>query len=56
VIVSAPRAALLEHLGGLLGRARVELDEQVDDDLVLVVLVEAHVGEELTRAVSPNAA
>src|SRR3954447_15018840 len=42
---------VLEHARRLLGGARVELDEQVDDDLVLVVLVEAHVGEELARAV-----
>ena len=42
---------VLEHLGRLLGRARVELDQQVDDDPVLVVLVEADVGEELARAV-----
>src|SRR4051812_26418541 len=42
---------LLEHAGGLLGGAGVELDEQVDDDLVVVVLVEADVGEELARAV-----
>ena len=42
---------VLEHLGRLVGGARVELDEQVDDDLVVVVLVEADVGEELARAV-----
>src|SRR6185312_1976543 len=40
---------LLEHLGRLLGGAGVELDQQVDDDLVLVVLVEADVGEELAH-------
>ena len=49
--MSGPRAALLEHLGRLLGRARVELDEQVDDDPVVLVLVEAHVREELARPV-----
>src|SRR5213592_134264 len=46
---------VLEHLGGLLGRARVQLDEQVDHDPLValgpLVLVEAHVGEELARAV-----
>ncbi len=43
---------LLEHLGGLVQRARVQLDEQVDGDArVVLVLVEAHVGEELARAV-----
>src|SRR4051794_25523329 len=43
---------LLEHIGGLLARARVELDEQVDDDpAVVLVLVEAHVREELAGAV-----
>src|SRR3954462_834981 len=43
---------LLEHLRRLLGRTGVELDEQVDDDAVVVlVLVVAHVGEELTRPV-----
>ena len=41
---------LLEHVGRLLARTRVQLDEQVDDDLALVVLVEAHVGEELERS------
>src|SRR5437667_1651999 len=42
----------LEHLGGLLQRARIELDEQVHDDAGLVlVLVEAHVREELAYAV-----
>ena len=51
MIASVPAGGLLEHLGGLLGRAGVELDEQVDDDPVLVVLVEADVGEELARAV-----
>src|SRR3954452_3888807 len=38
-----------QHLGGLLRRARVELDQEVDDDLLVVVLVEADVGEELTH-------
>src|SRR5215213_5573399 len=42
---------LLEHGARLLARAGVELHEQVDDDLVLVVLVEAHVREELARPV-----
>ena len=51
VIASCAAGGLLEHLGGLLGRARVELDQQVHDDPVLVVLVEADVGEELARAV-----
>ena len=41
---------LLEHLGRLLGGAGVELDQQVDDDLLVVVLVEADVGEELAHA------
>src|SRR6266516_302596 len=41
---------LLEDVGRLLGRARVKLDQQVDDDLLLEVLVEADVGEELARA------
>ena len=49
--MSVAARGLVEHLGGLLGGARVELDEQVHDDLVLVVLVVAHVGEELARAV-----
>jgi hypothetical protein len=40
-----------QHLSRLLGRTREELDEQVDDDLVLVVVVEAHVGEEFARSV-----
>src|SRR6185436_3166301 len=44
-----PAGGVLEDLGRLLGRARVELDEQVHDDPLLVVLVEAHVREELTR-------
>ena len=51
VIVSVPRARLLHHLGRLVRRARVELHQHVDDDLVLLVLVEAHVREELARAV-----
>jgi hypothetical protein len=51
VIASVAAGRLLEHLRRLLGRARVELDQQVDDDPVLVVLVEADVGEELARAV-----
>src|SRR5215218_6669188 len=42
---------LLEDAGRLLARAGVELHEQVHDDLVLVVLVEAHVREELARPV-----
>jgi len=42
---------LLQDARGLLGGAGVELDEEVDDDLVVVVLVEADVGEELARAV-----
>ena len=46
-----PAGGVLEHLGRLLGRPRVELDEQVHDDLVVLVLVEAHVREELARAV-----
>ena len=50
MIASGPRAASSSTCGGLLERARVQLDEQVDDDLVVVVLVEAHVGEELARA------
>ncbi len=41
---------LLEHLAGLFGRAGVELDQHVDHDLLLVVLVEADVGEELAHA------
>jgi crotonobetainyl-CoA:carnitine CoA-transferase CaiB-like acyl-CoA transferase len=41
---------LVQHLGRLLRRARVQLDQHVDHDLVLFVLVEAHVGEELARA------
>src|SRR3954449_6066072 len=42
----------LEHLGRLLLRAGVELDEEVHRDRrVVLVLVEAHVGEELARAV-----
>src|SRR5215212_6012434 len=39
----------LEHVDRLLLRASVELDQQVDDDAVLIVLVEADVGEELAR-------
>src|SRR5439155_15053322 len=47
-----PAGRLLEDVGRLLARARVELDEQVDGDpAVVVVLVEAHVGEELARPV-----
>src|SRR5947209_6519287 len=42
---------LLEYLGGLLSRSGVELDQEVDDDPVVVVLVEADVGEELAGAV-----
>src|SRR5882757_6730896 len=37
---------LLEHRGSFVGRAGVQLDEHVDDDLVAVVLVEAEVREE----------
>ncbi len=52
MIVSAPAGGGLQHLRRLLERARVELDEQVDDDpRVVLVLVEAHVGEELAHAV-----
>ena len=50
MIVSRPRRPI-EHLGCLLQRARVQLDEQVHDDLVLLVLVEAHVREELPHPV-----
>jgi hypothetical protein len=42
----------LEDLGGLLQRARIELDEQMHDDpVVVLMLVKAHVGEEFTYAV-----
>ena len=52
VTCSAPRAARLEHLGRLVERARVELDQQVHGDAaVVLVLVEAHVREELAHAV-----
>src|SRR3954451_20267645 len=48
----APARGRLEHLGRLLLGARVELDQQVDGDRrVVLVLVEAHVGEELAGAV-----
>src|SRR5687767_11492578 len=43
-------SGLLQHLRRLLLRARVELHEQVDDDALVVVLVEADVGEELAGA------
>src|SRR5215218_4225049 len=46
----APRR-LLQDERGLLDRPRVELHEEMHDDLLLVVLVEAHMGEELARAV-----
>src|SRR6187549_213724 len=39
-----------EHLGGLLRRARVELDQHVYDDAVVGVLVEADVCKELSYA------
>ena len=45
-----PAGRDLEHLAGLLGGAGVELDKHVHDDALLVVLVEADVGEELARA------
>src|SRR3954452_17418921 len=48
----APARGRLEDLGRLLLRAGVELDEEVDGDRrVVLVLVEAHVREELARAV-----
>ena len=50
VIVSTPREASSSTSLASSARARVELDQQVDRDLVLVVLVEAHVGEELACA------
>jgi hypothetical protein len=46
-----PARRLLQYLGRLLGRARVQLDQQMHHDPLLVVLVETHVGEELTRPV-----
>src|SRR5215207_6016016 len=45
-----PLRRTLEHLARLLGRASVELDQHVDHDSLAVVLVEAHMGEELTHA------
>src|SRR5690349_7537723 len=39
-----------EYVGRLFGRAGVELDQHVDHDLLLLVLVEANVGEELAHA------
>ena len=52
MIVSDAARGVLEHLGRLLERAGVKLDEQVHGDAVVVfVLVEAHVGEELAHAV-----
>ena len=52
VIVESAPGGGLEHLRGLLQRARVELHQQVHDDArVVLVLVEAHVGEELAHAV-----
>src|SRR3954454_7149326 len=48
----APARGRLEHLGRLLLRARVELDEEVHGDRrVVLVLVEEDVREELARAV-----
>src|SRR5258708_1464198 len=42
----------LEHLGRLLERAGIQLDQKVDDDArVVLVLVEAHMREELADAV-----
>ena len=46
----AGRGRPLQRLGRLLGGARVELDQQMHDDLLVVVLVEAHMGEELAHA------
>ena len=51
MIASVPRAASSSTSVASSARARVELDQQVDDDAVVVVLVEAHVREELARAV-----
>src|SRR6266540_5989334 len=45
-----PAGGSLEHVDRLLLRARVELDQEVDDDALLVVLVKTHVGEELPRS------
>src|SRR3954453_8764025 len=42
---------IFEHPRGLVVGPRVQLDQQVDHDLVLVVLVEADVREELARPV-----
>src|SRR5262249_46607819 len=45
-----PMRRVFEDFGRLLGGAGVELDQEVDDDLLVVVLVEADVGEELAHA------
>ena len=51
VIASVAARRILEHLGRFLGRSGVQLYEQVHDDPVIVVLVEAHMREELARPV-----
>ena len=41
---------LLQHLTRLLGVAGIQLNQQVHHDPILIVLVEAHMGEELSGA------